>query len=107
MNIDQLPSAFFVIGQYDKPSAQVSPLYFDLPDGDIAIPVWSNKARAYSWLEETYLRAEFEIVEVFSKEFVPNLIGSKCSCLLYNPLANEKSFVPERVIKIPRPPAIQ
>lgn len=107
MNIDQLPSAFFVIGQYDKQSAQVSPLYFDLPGGDIAIPVWSSKPRAYSWLEETYLRAEFEIVEVFSKEFVPNLIGSKCSCLLYDPLANEKSFAPERVVAIPRPPEIQ
>lgn len=107
MNIDQLPSAFFIIGQHDATSAQVSPLYFDLPGGDIAVPVWSSKARAYSWLEQTFMRAEYDIVEVFAKEFVPNLIGTRCACLLFDPLAEEKTFAPERVVNIPRPPAMQ
>ncbi len=107
MEIDQLPPAVFIIGKNDSPSAQVSPLYFDLPGGDIAVPVWSSKARAYSWLEQTFFRAEYDIVEVAAKEFVPNLIGTRCKCLLFDPLAEEKSFAPERVVNIPRPPAIQ
>lgn len=103
MNISELPASFYVIGEYSDSQKQVSPLFFDLPTGGIAIPVWSNKTRAYSWLEGTFIRADYQIVELFRDEFVPNLYGSKCECLIFNPEASEKTFAPERVVEIPAP----
>ncbi|MBI1388757.1 MAG: hypothetical protein GC154_09955 [bacterium] len=104
MKVQDLAELFFVVGKHHPDQKQVNPLFFDLPGDEIAIPVWTAKTRAYSWLEWTFLRAEYDIVEVKRDEFIANLIGTRCSCLLIDPEADDKTFPPEKVVAIPRIP---
>lgn len=102
MQWNDLPTSFFMIGQYDDAAQNMSPLYFDLPDEKIAIPVWESKALAYSWLQGTFLKARYNIIEVKRDRFVPNLMGTRCACLFLNPVANQNTFPPETIFEIPK-----
>lgn len=101
-----LPNSFYLIGQYNADIHDMQPLYFDLPSNAIAIPIWSSKTLAFTWLQGTFFQATYDIIEVKKDRFVPNLIGTRCRCLVLNPTAGENAFPENRVFDVPlEPPA--
>lgn len=100
MKYHDMPAFVYLIGQHDPQTKDMRPLFFDLPDKTIAIPIWESKILAYTWLEGTFLQADYQIVETRRDHFVPKLIGTQCSCLIYNPKPGESRFEPDSIFEL-------